>query len=80
MILTPGCNSLALRAIITLNGEVVKYCTYADDEQGVIIRYAILNDGLPTELLQLRETGIVQIIDPEDPQTIHDAYTRCDRG
>lgn len=60
------------RAIITLNGERVEYCTEADEEAGYVERFKLGKDGKPyiegEEIATERVEGEVRIIDPEDPE------------
>lgn len=71
-------NPLSRRAVVLLDGVVQKTCIMADEEQGVVERYVenrCPTWSWPTETVR----GRVRIVDPESLQTIHDAYTRCDR-
>lgn len=73
-------NPLVHRAIILFNGKEVKGCVYADDQNGVIGRYALpLAVDVWDNLIQVWEQGKVRIIDP-DAVNLHEIYTRCDRG
>ena len=68
------------RAVITLNGRMVKYCLMADEERGKLKAHAnpLQFDFQTGDLKVIELKGKVRIVDPLD-YDIHYAYTRCDR-
>lgn len=68
------------RAVITLNGRMVKHCLMADEKKGIIKAHSnpLQIDPSTGDLKVVVLKGKVRIVDPLD-YDVHYAYTRCDR-
>ncbi len=71
---------LCYRALVFLDGEKQHRCIFADDENGLLARYCEpLRLTAEGDLAVEWKSGVVRIVDPEE-RTLHEIYTRCDRG